>query len=84
MILIGARFICKLSENEKALMEVAHLYDHAPKNRHMVCCRVVKGTLIDDQGKPFGPGCVTDLPLDRVAAAIQRYQQKLGPADLPG
>ncbi len=74
--MIGARFICKVSETEKALMEVAHLYDHDPKNRHMVCCRVVKGTLIDDSGKPFGPGCVTDLPLDRVAAAIERYETK--------
>lgn len=73
---IGDRFVCKLSDKEKALMEVVHPYYDNPAKANVLCCRVVRGWLFDDQRKPFGPGCVADFPSARVAAAVRRYREK--------
>ncbi len=85
---IGELFICKPDARRPAArLQIVLPPDRTDPTR--IVCRVVKGVLIDLNGGKHGPGTLLYLPVDRVAAAIRRFQAKekgqpLPPSTMPG
>jgi hypothetical protein len=71
---IGDEFVCNLNGG-KALMQVLHPYFSREK-RGEICCKVIRGAIVDLEGKSHGPGTFGDLPASRVAAAVRRYRNR--------